>query len=180
MDFDRTFTMVEGLATFPIMQHFITKLRLRCSVDELIEFYMGGKPRLEAMKLLLNKIEEKNIKLIILTNNTAVSLITDFIANLHIYNTSDNLFELISTHYYGKDLSSIQGSFSGKNKILKHKNICNETKMSDVNILASELQTNGFDIHNILKINTKSSSGSPASMPGGANKRHNKKTKKRT
>jgi ribonucleotide monophosphatase NagD (HAD superfamily) len=63
---------------------------------------MGGKPRLEAMKKLLDKMAEKNIKLIILTNNIATDFIANFITYLHVYDTSTlhNFLQIICARYY--------------------------------------------------------------------------------
>jgi len=63
MDFDRIFTMVSNgfyIKSCPrTVAEFIKRIGLKCTVNELIEFFMGGKARLEAMQVLLNNIAEK-------------------------------------------------------------------------------------------------------------------------
>lgn len=180
MDFDRTFTMIEGVVRLPTMKHFANALQNpKCTPENLVEFYMGGAERLDAMKSLLLKLIEKNIKLIILTNNPSVDLINDFIQNyVYNYGVANNLYELITTHLYMKPLNP---NLSKKlNIVSDSKKLCNETYINDSQFIANNLTTIGFNIHNMGIINSIviANQASNTSMSGGYRTKKHKKTKR--
>lgn len=183
MDFDRTFTMIEGVVRLHTMLEFAVALQNpNCTPEKLVEFYMGGTERLYAMKYLLLKLIEKKIKLIILTNNPSVELINDFIQN-YVYNYEQNndLYELITTHHY---MEILNPNLSKKlNIISDSKKLCNETYINDSLFIGNTLKPMGFNIHNIDIINSIviANQVSEISMSGGNRiKKHNKnkRTKK--
>jgi len=158
LDFDRTFTMIEGVARLPNMVKFATGLQNpNCTPEKLVEFYMGGKARLAVMKLLLDKLVKKNIKLIILTNNPSADIINDFIQN-YVYNYNDGnalaLYEIITTYKYNYRFLPLNSNLSPKLNIIFEKNLCDEKCIKDAQIFANYLETNGFNVKNLFTINS--------------------------
>jgi hypothetical protein len=79
LDFDRTFTLTEGLFSLPNIlkiTEYLYKPRFSEITDEeheqnFINLIMGGKRRVEAMKNFLNICNDNNKKITILTNNAS-------------------------------------------------------------------------------------------------------------
>jgi len=72
-DFDRTFTMVEGLPRLQPIKSIITALAYSppISPKEFVACHMGGDARMIAMAEFINYMTKNNKKIFFLTNNTA-------------------------------------------------------------------------------------------------------------
>lgn len=191
LDFDRTFTMVEGLPVSKNINTFIQALQYidpQPTSEELVTFMMGGITRRNLMVQLINLLQVQDKKIIILTNNKAPvstpTLIPDFLRNLGLSEESLQNIEIISTHSY------ITGSYRlTKYNVMDTINLCN-TFNTEINTIARTLEDNKLYIYREWKLQSSSSlnidvsDGATAAaipQPGGGHKKYNKnkKTKKR-
>jgi hypothetical protein len=153
LDFDRTITMVEGFATANDFKTFASLLENpMCNDMHLIELYMGGKPRLAALKQLLDKIAENNINLVILTNNPNPIMINDFIQTyIRKYDIYSSIYRVISVpHVHGQVV--MHPSCSCKLNVLFHLGLINDTYNDKLFPMAMDLESIGFNIHNLARI----------------------------
>ena len=125
LDFDRTFTLIEGLyranlynnVNYILNGNLIPNQVVDTDIQCFINLIMGGVERRNSMRLFLLKCIEKNIKITILTNNPVVlevpALIPELISLILAYNdepcilngiitipdiiTDINKFEIITT-----------------------------------------------------------------------------------
>jgi hypothetical protein len=154
LDFDRTITMVEGFLCANDVKTFAGFMRNPlCSDMHLIELYMGGKLRLAALQRLLDKISERNIKLIILTNNPNPVIINDFIQTyIHNYgNNNTGIYRVISVpHVYTQ--IAIRPGCSYKLNVLNHIGLIPDEFNDELFPMTMELQSLGFNIYNLDRI----------------------------
>jgi len=153
LDFDRTITMVEGFLTANDVKTFSMILQNQlCSDMHLIEMYMGGKTRLVALQRLLDKIAEKNIKLIILTNNPNPVIINDFIQTyIHNYGTNASIYRVISIPHVYTQIAMRPGN-SYKLNVLDYMGLISNKFNDELFPMTMELQSLGFTIHNVDRI----------------------------
>lgn len=72
LDWDRTFTIIEGLYNFNNLNNLTQYLLGSSNIDNIIticKYYFGGEERYKALRNLMRTIKNYNIKPVILTNN---------------------------------------------------------------------------------------------------------------
>lgn len=72
LDWDRTFTIIEGLYNFNNINNLTKYLLGSSNIDNIIticKYYFGGEERYKALRELMKTIHNYNIKPVILTNN---------------------------------------------------------------------------------------------------------------
>ena len=177
IDFDRTFTMVEGLAHIPNIQTFITALKYpdpQPTPLEFVTFMMGGITRKDLIVQFISLLQNQGKQIIILTNNRApIStpfLIPDFLNTIGLKD-----IDIISTHSHpGLKKYGVMDTY---------KNMCQTFgDQAILDTIKDNLISNGIDIYRewILPSFAPLPTQMHPMQPGGANKRHNKKTKKST
>ena len=179
IDFDRTFTMVEGLASkVQNIPEFIKALKYpdpQPTPLEFVTFMMGGITRKDLMVQFISLLQEQGKQIIILTNNpapiNAPLLIPNFLEIIGLEN-----IEIISTHSHPNLIRKY-------NVMDTYKNMCQTFgDQAILDTIKDNLTSKGIDIYRewILPSFAPLPTQMPPMQPGGANKRHNKKTKKRT